>query len=118
MLTGIDASIEISLGEYGFAWKEVGGDYHIYYGIACDDNGDYTRFDWADIPKNTGVRKEFDWITENDWQYFLGFTGFTEEEFLEQPLPYKIWDLYRYFGYLNIFGESYTEGVTIDILTA
>ena len=113
MLTGIDASLEISLGEYGFAWKEESEDFKFYYGMCNDSQGNFITFDFCFFKKDLDVKKEFNWI---DWKSFLSFIGLTEKEFLSQGLPYQIFDLYNYFGFLNIFGDSYTEGILIEKL--
>jgi len=114
---GLDASMDISIIEYGLAWKKIKVapfrigdkyhyDYHFWYGIKTDNNGNYTRFDWADIPVKCDVFREFDWV---DWDSFLSFVGLEKTDWKKLPLPQKIANLIHYYGHENIFGTSYTE---------
>jgi hypothetical protein len=112
-LQGIDADIETSLKEYGFAWREKKGEYVFYYGVNMGKNErgdmDYTRFDWATFPKNTDPFEEFDWV---EWEQVCDTTGATVEEYKVMRFPMVVWDLFSYYGYENVFGSSYWEGFT------
>jgi hypothetical protein len=112
---GPDASLEVSLLEYGIAWQEKGDDYLFYYGIKREYNreqhcNDYTRFDWGYIRKDTDVRKAYSWV---DWNDLFQHNGTWAENWDALPLPYKIRDLMDYYGYENVFGTSYYEGFCI-----
>ncbi len=113
-LKGVDVDLEISLKEYGLAWIETDIECLFYYGIEADTNDcggtDYTRFDFCTFNKDLDVREEFDWV---DWGVFYS-TGIPEKEFNELPLTSKIGDLFYFYGYENMFGSSYWEGLTYD----
>ena len=111
MLKGIDANIEISLKEYGIAWKEFPDCYHFYYGISHNGEG-YTRFDWCDVPKDTNIQQEFDWVDWNDIVKYIGTDNINE--YLDADIPFIIVDLLSYYGHENVFGTSYTEGMTYE----
>jgi hypothetical protein len=117
-LTGIDADLETSLVEYGLAWKTADddeNDYLFYYGIkfANDEKGYgfYSRFDHAHLAKDTDKYKEWDWV---DWFSIYSFTGTTKEEYDKMPIASVVYDLISYYGYENVFGTSYFEGMTYD----
>jgi len=111
-LTGPDASIEISLKEYGIAWEVQDEDTLFYYGI--DSNGkEYTRFDYAFVANSIDIQDDYDWV---DFAVIADFAGQSLQEWKALPLPYKIHDLVAYYGYENVFGSSYTEGDTYEDL--
>lgn len=116
-LEGVDVDIEISLKEYGFAWISGDTETLFYYGIkrGMDSEGDmeeeYTRFDFCTLDNNIDVYSEYDWA---DFNALLSFTGQTKQEFDDMPLVQKIHDLIQYYGHLNIFGETYWEGLTYE----
>ena len=112
-LEGVDADIETSLKEYGFAWIKTEKEILFYYGIVTDDI-EYTAFDFCTFDLDLDIAAEFDWIKKEDWKSLLSFTGSTQSGFNATPLALKIRDLYSYFGYENIFGSSYWEGLTYD----
>ena len=118
-LTGTDASIEISLKEYGIAWKEQENDIIFHYGIhtSPDEYGseEYDRFDNCFINKDTIIIKEYDWA---DFETVQSFVGLTQKEFTKQPLVQQIQTLLAYYGYENIFGSSYWAGRTFDEVIA
>jgi hypothetical protein len=102
---GTDASLEISLFEYGLIWKKVKKDYKFIYGIKVNDVGDYIWFDCAYMPIDTDIKEEFGWI--DDWSGILSSVGMTEKEFMDMSLPQQICDLISYYGYENVFGSCY-----------
>ena len=103
---GCDASLEISLFEYGLIWKQVGKDYKFIYGVGLEANtSDYNQFDYGFMAIDTNIKEECDWI--NDWTGILSFVGLTDAEFMAMSLPQQISDLVAYYGYENIFGSSY-----------
>jgi len=104
-IQGPDACIETSLKEFGCAWIESENDVLFYYGIAFDD--EYTKFDFCTFDKNTNIKDEFDWI--DNWNEINDYIGMN---ITDLSFPYQILELYRYYGYQNIFGECYWEGLT------
>jgi hypothetical protein len=111
-LTGMDADIEISLKEHGFAWIETETEFLFYYGIKTELNEcgehDFTRFDFCSIDKEIDIKEEFDWV---DFEAVNDFVG---GGFFENPLEFQINDLISYYGYENVFGTSYYEGLTYN----
>ena len=106
---GIDRGLDISLLEYGLAWKEDEKEIDFIYGIKM--NGcDYSRFDRIQIDKSIDVRKEYDWA---DFKEIESFTGSTRKEWDKLELPQKINDLISYYGFENVCGSSYWEGFEI-----
>ena len=110
---GSDASLRISLGEYGFAWKVCQksqgnfkkGDFRFIY--AVDWAGENAvAFCHTELSKDTDWKKEWNWSKSEDLQKFLDYVGLDEEAFNKLPLPEKVESLVNYFGYLNIFGEN------------
>jgi hypothetical protein len=117
---GSDASLDISLFEYGFAWRKLeapmkdGEDVVFIYGIKVNECGEFISFD-----RVTYRSKEVDVIAEWDWAFkerhsFLSSYGMTEDEFQDQPFEMKVYQLFSNFGAEEIFGSSYWEGFTIS----
>lgn len=106
-IEGMDVDIEISLKEYGFAWIETETDILFYYGIKMDEE-EYIKFDFCSVNKDIDIKEEFDWI---DWKDIYSFIGATEEEFKNSNLSQQYYDLFQYYGYEEIFGSSYWEGL-------
>ena len=106
--SGTDANLETSLFEYGLIWiKGAEGhekDFHFIYGVGVDQDGNYNKFDWADVSIDTDPEKEWDFV---EWGKVGKFTGMSKEEFLKQPIPFIVYDLIAYYGVENIFGSSY-----------
>lgn len=106
--TGIDASLEVSLYEYGLIWiKGAEGheeDFHFIYGVNGNEKGEYNRFDWADVPIDVNPESEWDFVK---WEKVSKFVGMSKDEFLKQSIPYIVFDLIAYYGSENIFGSSY-----------
>jgi hypothetical protein len=107
-LQGNDVNIEISLKEYGIAWIERKDEFMFYFGISVDDNCRHDRFGWGTIEKDIDIRKEYSWVDFDRVNEFVGMG------FFELSLPQQISDLVSYYGTVEIFGESYTEGSTYD----
>lgn len=111
-LTGVDIDIEISLKEYGIAWIETETDILFYYGINtglndCNDM-DYITFDFCSIDKNIDIKSEYDWADFDSVNDFVG------GGFFDQDLTMQIFDLLQYYGYENVFGSTYYEGLTYN----
>ena len=111
-IIGIDTDIETSLKEYGYAWSISDNELTVYYGIKqeLNDCNDYEwiEFNWASYPMNINVREEWNWVNFSDINSFVG------SKFFEQSLHYKIYDLLSYYGYENVFGTSYCNGITLN----
>jgi hypothetical protein len=108
-LEGQDASIETSLKEYGLAWIETDDEYLIYYGIKTDDNADeYTRFDFSTISKDIDIKKEYSWV--NEWEGVMAFSGI--DDMSKVDVITQIDALLSYYGFENVFGSTYHEGIT------
>jgi len=117
---GVDVDIDISIFEYGIAWKEIPFETFIYgdklkkkyefiYGTEYGESR-YVRFDRITMDEFEFLDLIYDsWIEVKN---VLGFTGLTEKEFVDS-FPHAIHDLYNYYGYIEIFGESY-GGFKID----
>jgi hypothetical protein len=115
-IEGPDANIETSLKEYGIAWIEGPEDIIFYYGIQRDDT-EYVQFDFCTIDKNLDLKKEYDWVDWNAFKSFVSADGQTDEDFwyvLHEVLPVTIQYLVSYYGYEEIFGSSYWEGVPYE----
>jgi hypothetical protein len=98
---GVDASLEISLMEYGLAWKKLyDGEYIFVYQA---DRGD--EFDAIILNSKDDLIES--WM---DLDLILSFTGYSEEEFLSRPYPNRVQDLYVYYGHENLFGCRHGEG--------
>ena len=114
-LQGVDIDIEISLKEYGLAWKEEKNEYYFYYGIERGLNDcnsyEYILFDWTAFNKDINVYHEFSWV---DWEQVFSFIGLSKEDFDSMPLPHKINDIKNYYGFENVFGSSYYGGITYN----
>jgi len=124
---GPDASLEISLMEYGMAWKVLdepdadGDDVYFIYSLGrkkCEDGVVRLMFDRAGMSSSTDVRKQWDWAfndgdrrTERTTPAQL--TGLTEEEWDGLDFHCKVYDLFQLHGYENLFGTAYWEGFEI-----
>lgn len=111
---GMDASLRISLKEYGFAWRQFRrttppykkGDYRFCVGRSIEQGTcSWVLFSFHELPAIT------DWKTEwafayNDKEAFLSFLGMTEEEFSTSDLPRQVADLIQFYGVHNVFGSS------------
>jgi len=112
-LTGMDADLETSLKEYGFAWIETDEQFLFYYGINYVENSycdmDYNRFDFNVMDKKLDIKKEYDWIENwNDVNSYIGC------DIMDEELPRQIHDLFNYYGKDCIFGSTYWEGLRYD----
>ena len=101
---GVDESLEISLREYGLVWREIEGNFLFIYSIG---NGKYDRVTMA---ANTDLYKEFNWVK---WEEFLDCQGIPKTHWDILPFEQKLFDLFSYYGYEEIFGTSYWEGFEI-----
>ena len=102
---GCDASLEISLFEYGIIWKrDVDGDndWLFIYNI----NEEEERYDCGWIDK-------IDELDNLDFNEVARFCGMTKEEWLKTELPRQVYDMFIYYGYENVFGSTYHGGFKI-----
>lgn len=106
---GADASLEISLAEYGLAWCIDPDDEEMLF-VYSLGRGDGS-FDRAGFDPEIDFKSEFDWV---GWDDLLATVGMSWEEWGELPMPWKIGDLVMYYGVENVFGSSYWEGFKID----
>jgi len=108
-IVGVDINIEISLKEYGFAWIETEKEILFYYGISIVENkyreAEFNRFDFCSFDKNMDIKKEFDY---GDWDSINSFIG---SDIMDDSFPEQIRILNDYYGYENIFGSTYWEGL-------
>lgn len=116
---GLDTSLEISLFEYGVAWRrfkdsEVGeGQIRFYYGVEMREDPEtreeyFFKFDWSDFSADVDVFEELDWV---DWDSILkqldsvNKEGVTKEEFKELfSVEHQIIEAYHYHGN-EVFGD-------------
>lgn len=109
---GPDASLDISLFEYGIAWRVMEKETIFIYGIKWSDSKQsYTRFDRCSYSNDTDPYKEWNWI--KDWSVFWEPLEITKEEWDKWPFEKKVYEIFTYYGYENIFGPSYWEGFEI-----
>jgi hypothetical protein len=113
--TGIDASLEISLLEYGLiVSKEEYEGTHL-----CIFKTAYGGFGTAYITHKEidNLINGNDWIEPKEVSKFLSFAGVNKEVFLNQPLECKLHSLISYYGTDNILGTDYypmTEQIAIQ----
>ena len=109
-LEGSDADLETSLKEYGLAWIETDTEYLFYYGIGYDDNEQgYNKFDFCSFDKSMDMSAEFNWVNWKDIHSYIGADSMMQ--FNDMHFTQQISDLLSYYGYENIFGSSYWEGL-------
>ena len=102
---GVDASLDISLYEYGLIWKETSsGEYNFIYGINSEDD-EYSFFDYGFMSI-----KDWDNMLNDSWFDLKAVESFSGDKL---SFPYDVHTALQYHGYQNIFGESYREGFTI-----
>lgn len=112
-LNGVDVNIEISLLEYGIAWFKTSGEITFIYSTAIDENCDCSNFCLSSFDLNTNVKDEFDFV---NWKSFCSFSDIDENELDEMPIEHVIHSLVMHEGIENIFGTTYSEGLTFDEL--
>ena len=112
---GIDASIKISLNEYGMIAREHEKNelqvIHVtqFYDFEHPKYFDIHYISFDDLKK---IMNE-PWFEKKE---FLSYLGITETEFLELPYIHILSDYLSYYGYENILGSSY-DPWDIDDLT-
>lgn len=105
---GVDASLNISLEEYGFvatqrADKDYDDEYFVVYKISNDAYGkSYIR-----ESELNAIIEGKEWADEDDIKSFLDFCGVSKEEWLDSRFEHKLSDLLGYWGHQNIMGIDY-----------
>ncbi len=104
---GLDASLSESIFEYGMAWRTIENEIiFVHRNPNCPG-----RFDRSSYQITTDVQKEWNWVK---WDALMGYLGCNLTDWLQTPLPHKIFDLVNYYGEMEIFGESGWEGFSIE----
>ena len=108
-LQGVDVNPEISLKEYGLAWRILPSKkiirFYVGYIPVQNECGEYnfTEFDLIEYPLDLDVHKEYNWVDFDAVYSYVGMEGDEWNKLL--TLPQKICDLKSYYGADNIFGE-------------
>ena len=104
---GTDASLEVSLFEYGNACKKnKDGSFDLIYGVNVDNSSNYISFDCY----NQYTESDFDTLINESWfnlDSVLSFIGMPKDDWLKCSLISRLDDCRAYYGYENIFGSSY-----------
>ena len=111
--TGVDVSLDISLREYGLAWKpdnEEKSEFCFIVGMSSED-GEYTRFFFSHLTKKD--YEEAFYFEPDRAGDICAFTGQSLEE-LKEGFPCRAYDVMVYYGYEEVFGNPYFNGFTID----
>lgn len=105
---GVDASLEISLAEYGLAWRPLPESGEVLF----VHRHPYVtgRFERTRLAADTDPRREWGWV---DWPRFLETCGAEAAEWDALPLTQRVFDLVNYYGPLEIFGGPYAPGFTV-----
>lgn len=100
---GFDASLSISLFEYGFIFSYTdplsGGDLRVWM---KHRHG----YDWADFKPSLDFWRQFAWIEDSSKASFLSYLGMSQAEFDASPLEQKIYDAIGYFGAEEVCGSA------------
>jgi hypothetical protein len=105
--TGIDASIEISLFEYGLIWnknKNCGQDeYYFIYDTYLKDKQDNKLFGSSYLSKQDLIDMFDSWAEKSTIEYL------TMESFDTwiESFPYCVYDMVHYYGTDNVFSTDY-----------
>ena len=117
--TGIDASLDISLFEYGIAWHindecTQENEYHFIYGVQVYENAEMSSIDYCTFDHGYLTLDDFkdmlDSWANNDGFYSCHDTSKNE---LINRFPYSVYDLMSYYGFENVFGSCYWKGFKI-----
>lgn len=109
---GQDINLNIALSEYGLCWKlfnrstknTVKGEYLFWYGVVSESDG-WTQFDYAYLQPNH-FTSDFGWC---DFNGVATCCGMSVNEWMESPFENRICDLCNYYGFIEVFGESYNS---------
>jgi len=102
---GSDASLHISLEDYGFAWKKNNdGRTSFLYKIDDGLNLATSTFGLANIAKDTKVMDNWKYLnSENLLRRMLNTHGTSKKEFITMPFECAVEMMYRYWGFANVF---------------
>lgn len=112
---GTDASLEISLREYGVVAKPYKEDYEDEWFVI------YRHNSYGKERYSTGFTREqelnslimgYEWADEKDVKSFLNTNDISREDWLKLPFIHKIQSCISYWGTINIMGEDYSEGIS------
>lgn len=104
---GVDASLEISLKEYGLIWKEYKintknwkkGEHLFIFGTEfCEEKQEYAGTAYGYYIKENLLREG--WI---EWGRVSNYYGMTVDQFKELPLGLMMFDLVNYYGAENFY---------------
>lgn len=111
-IQGIDETILDTLGYTGIVYiiSEAGDEYQFWYGIGAGESG-YEIFDTKTLPAEYSPAKDYSAEEMTEFLEKMGYS--TEEEFKSLTLPVQITELYQYWGFERVFGESYGKGFTV-----
>ena len=110
---GIDASLEISLFEYGVICKHTPKDYpdeyRVIYGVEVDEQGNYNLVDstWKRESELDNLIQGKEWMSKDAVDSFLRTCGTSLGDWLELSFITKLHDLVSYFGFMDILGSVY-----------
>lgn len=126
---GPDASLDISLFEYGYAWLKTEDGVLYVYGIHQIKNEEYGQMEWDRFDRCTldpeDFQSDFDWADFNRMaEAIFAYDRHGEHEIHRTPtqclemwmkLPYtaRMQDIFSRNDRRDVFGESYWEGFKI-----
>ena len=103
---GIDASLEISLYEYGLLTKKENKNIHVWCGVGADKSGNYIEF----VSYNT-TEEELNNIINESWfdkkAFFQTADIKDDKEYKKLWYVHKLSDLLCYYGHENVLGSCY-----------
>jgi len=105
---GTDASLEISLLEYGLIVSEQEHEDGSGTHFCVYRQGDEFGTGHISEKQINGYVEGKEFMDENDIKEFLDWSGSTKEEWLAFSMESKLYDLLAYYGSLNIFGVEYS----------
>lgn len=106
---GVDSSLQKSLFDYGLIWgknKECEKDEFLFI-YKVNDN----KFDSGYLSK-----KDFSYsfyFDDDNMKDIESYTGQSKKELIEE-FPNSLYSIFSYYGYSNIFGESYSTFTIFD----
>lgn len=112
--SGGDASLQISLFEYGIIWRKLSTDkpgtrplwLFVFNAGNSRDYPEHAAFA-REVMEESDLERTFNWIKPAQWESLYDtHGGTTKEEWMSLPFPDRIADLYSYFGTENIFGAN------------
>lgn len=113
-LEGPDVSIEISLKEYGIAWKIGEAETRFYYGTV-HNGSEYTQFESMSLENDLDMHDEYEWA---DLLEVANFAGVILKDWEKMPLTEKIQGMIGYYGTEIVFAPTIGNGETYKEVTA